>query len=339
MRAATFDGATSRVSIETLPIPRPGPDDLLIKVRRCGVCGTDVAMTSDGPFKFGSGQFGHEYSGEVIEVGRNVRTHVVGDRIAALPVIGCGRCRGCREGNPLLCRNQATGMFGFGEYAVIPPKVAIRLPDSLSFADGALVEPMACGLHAMRLARVEPGARVLVMGAGSMALAAIYWARQLGAGRIVVLSRSAHRRDLAMSMGADAVVGFDPDARARLSEMFGGESPDIVADCVGKPGMIALAADHVRPGGTILEVGMCMTPEPIVPARFTFGEIRLLFPMGYTTEEFTATARAFDAGRLHPESMVSDVITLEDLPVRLETLRKSAGGNLKVHVDLTRRAS
>ena len=337
MRAAIFDADLQHVTIEAIAMPRPGPDSLLVKVYRCGICGSDVAMTSDVPFKFPTGQFGHEYSGEVLEVGANVRTHAPGDKIAVVPVAGCGNCESCRRGNWLLCAAPAGAMFGFGEYAVIPSKVAIPLPSSLSFVDGALVEPMACGLHAIRLAGLEPGARVLIIGAGAMALSAIFWARQLGAGRIAVLSRSAHRRDIAMSMGADAVFSFDPDDQARVHEFLRGRA-DVVAECVGKSGMLALAADQVRPSGTVLAMGMCMKPESILPARFNFGEIRLLFPMGYTTEEFTATVRAFDAGRVNPESMVSDVISLDDLPQRLQAMRAGNGGGLKVQVDLTKGA-
>lgn len=337
MRAAIFNADLQRVTIEAVAMPCPGPDSLLVRVCRCGICGSDVAMTSDVPFKFPTGQFGHEYSGEVIEVGANVRTHAPGDKIAVIPVAGCGNCESCRRGNWLLCAAPAGAMFGFGEYAVIPTKVAIKLPGSLNFADGALIEPLACGLHAIRLAGLEPGARVLVIGAGMMALSAIFWARQLGASRIAVLSRSANRRDIAMAMGADAVFGFDPDDQARVGELFRGRA-DIVAECVGKPGMLTLATDHVRASGTVLAMGMCMSPESILPARFNFGEIRLLFPIGYTSEEFTATARALDAGRLNAESMVGEVISLDDLPQRLQAIRAGRGGGLKVHVDLTRSA-
>ena len=333
MKAAVFDAERERVEIQSLPDPRPGADELLVRICRCGVCGSDVSMTSPGAFKFQTGRFGHEYAGEVIEVGAAVRSHRVGDRIAAIPVIGCGSCEACARGNPLLCPSQASSMFGFGELAVIPPKVAIRLPSSLSFADGALIEPFACGLHAMRLARLEPGARVLILGAGSMALAAAYWARKLGAGRIVVLSRSTRRRESVLAMGADAVLGFDPDDQARVPEVLGGR-PDVVADCVGKPETIPLAATLARGGGTVLGMGMCTQPVTVLPALFNFSGLHLIFPIGYTANEFEATARTFDAGRIDPAAIVSDVIPLEQLPARLDAMRRGDGGGLKVHVDL-----
>ena len=333
MRAAIFDAQTRAVRIEELPIPWPASDQLLIKVCRCGLCGSDVSMTADGPFAFATGRFGHEYAGEVVEAGREAGSFRVGDRVAVLPIVPCNACEYCRWGNPLLCRNPASATQGLGEYALVPAKVAMRLPESLSFADGALVEPMACGLHAMRLAGARAGKRVLVLGGGAIALSAIYWARRLGAERVVVLSRSAHRADMIMAMGADTILGFDEDGQGRIAEALGG-APDIVAECVGKPGMIDLALDHVRPRGTIVSMGMCVAPEPIVPARATFKEARLLFPLGYTMDEFVETARAFDADRLSPERMVGEVIALEQVPATLQALR--SGSSAKIHVDPTR---
>ena len=331
MKTAIYDAQNHRVSIEVLPDPRPGPGDLLVKVCRCGICGSDVSMTMDSPFTFASGQFGHEYSGEVIEVGRDVASHKVGDRVAVVPTVPCGACENCRRGRTMLCLDRGSASQGFGEYAVIPPKVAIHLPHGLSMADGALVEPMACGLHALNMAGFERGERVLVIGAGTMALSVVFWARRLGAGRVVVLSRSAHRAEQVMAMGADRVLGFDPDDRARVNEALGGP-PHVVAECVGKAGMIGLAIDHAPAGATVLAMGMCMHTETILPALCTFKEVRLLFPFGYTIDEFAQTARAFDSETISPDAMVTEVIALDRLPARLDAMRAGQGGG-KVHVD------
>ena len=229
-------------------------------------------MTGEAPFTFAPGLIGHEYAGEVVEVGRNVTGLAVGSRVAALPGTPCGQCKGCRRtgsavfcSNPRRAANGTTGFGGFGEYVTIPAGGAIALPDALSFADGALVEPMACGLHALRMAGMAKGAVVLVLGAGSMALSMIYWARALGAGRIVVASRSAHRREVAMAMGADGFHSFAQDDPDELSALLGA-MPDIVAECVGKAGMLAKAIEHVAPQGTVISLGMCQHNEPIMAA-------------------------------------------------------------------------
>lgn len=337
MRAALFNGPGRAITIESIADPRPGPDELLVKVCRCGVCGSDVSMTGDVPLTLPLGRFGHEYAGEVVEVGGKVETFRRGDRISALPVAACGTCEGCSTGNPLYCLKGTFLVGGFGEYMVIPPAAARTLPKSLSFADGALIEPMACGLHAVRLARMSRGARVLVIGAGSIALSVTYWARSLGAGKIAVLSRSEHRRDIVMTMGADEVLSFRTEDQERIAQRLGGP-PDIVAECVGKTGMLDLATQHVRRQGTVLSLGMCSHDDRLVPARCTAKEIQLLFPHAYTVGEIAETARAFDSGRVRPDLMVSEVISLEQLPGTLEALRAGQQKSLKVHVDPALRA-
>lgn len=332
MRVAIFNGPERPITIEQVPVPQPGADDVLLKVGRCGICGSDIAMTGGGPFGFPAGfTLGHEYAGEVVECGRNITDVKVGDRVACIPSIGCGQCGACAAGLYLSCTASRPLFGGFGDYVAAPRKNAVVLPRSLSESDGALVEPMACGLHALTMARIAKGDSLLVLGAGSMANAMVYWARRLGAGRIVVASRSAHRRDIAMAMGADAMHSFDEDAPDALAAIFGG-MPDIVAECVGKPDMLNLAIDHVRPGGTVLCMGMCMLPEALVAARCTFKEVSLLFPLGYSVAEFERTARAFDAGDIRPDLMVSDVIALEELPAAMERIRAGAKCH-KVHVD------
>ena len=344
MRQAIFHGPGRPITIEPAEVTPPGPDDVLIKVARCGICGSDVSMTGNTVFTFLPGPIGHEYAGEIVEVGANVTGLKPGQRVACLPSSPCGACTGCRTGNVVLCtaRRQAaggsSGFGGFGDYVTVPAIAARPLPASLSFADGALVEPMACGLHALRLAAMEPGARVLVLGAGTMALSVTYWARRLGAGRIVVASRSAHRREIAGRFGADAFHSFAEDDPAGLDDALGGP-PDLVAECVGKEGMLGQAAGYVRPQGTVLSMGMCQCAEPVAPAAFNFRETKLVFPIAYTIDEFVETARAFDADDMPPEAMVSDVIALEALPGMIEQMRAGAWRGLKVQVDPTRGAT
>jgi (R,R)-butanediol dehydrogenase/meso-butanediol dehydrogenase/diacetyl reductase len=191
---------------------------------------------------------------------------------------------------------------------------------------------MACGLHALRMGRLRAGDRVLVLGAGSMALSAVHWARRLGAGRIVVASRSAHRRDVAMAVGADAFHSSAEDDPAQLDDALGGP-PDLVAECVGAEGMVARAIELVGRGGTVVSMGMGMGSETVVPALCAFKEATVVFPLSYTVDEFVESARAFDAGQLSAELMVSDVIALEQLPETMEQLRAGTRKALKVLVD------
>jgi threonine dehydrogenase-like Zn-dependent dehydrogenase len=332
MRLAIFHGPGRPLQIERVPDPEPGPDELLIEIARCGICGSDISMTDAGPFCYASGRaLGHEYSGRVVDLGQQVEGYRVADSVACVPGSWCGHCDACRRGHPLLCRNVRPLSHGFADYIAVPMKSAVKLPSSLSLADGALVEPMACGLHALRMAGLVRGDRVLVLGAGSMALSVIYWARVLGAERIAVLSRSSHRAEVARLMGADVVETFEDDGIARCRVALGADA-DIVAECTGAAGLLSRAIDLVRSQGTVISMGMCMRPESILPAYCTFKDMRLLFPLGYTVSEFAETARAFDGGHVRPEVLVSDVVSLEALPATLESLR-SGHKALKIQVD------
>jgi len=334
MRVALFNGPDTPITIERVADPRVGADELLIRIHRCGVCGSDLSMTSGSAFDYPIGcRLGHEYAGEIIETGKAVIGFRVGDRVTCMPQAGCGTCAPCRLGRPIFCRQCTFLTGGFADFIAIPARSAVLMPQSLSFADAALVEPMACGLRALRLAGMRGGERVMVLGAGSMAIALIYWARVLGAASVLAVSRSAHRRDTLMALGADAVHGFDEDDPSAATRALGGP-PDIVAECIGTPGMLGKAIEHAATGGAVICMGMCMQPEPVTPALCAFKEIRLYFPVAYSMDEFVETAAAFDKGRLNPELMISDVIGLDDLPGMFESLRAGVK-TLKVQVDLT----
>ncbi len=332
MRAAIFNGAGKPITIERVPDPVPGRDELLIEIGRCGICGSDVSMTSGSPFDYAVGRcFGHEFAGTIVGKGRDTPGWNVGDAVACMPKSGCGHCEACIEGRPLFCPTGKGVSEAFAEYLSVPASVAIRLPEGFSMSDGALVEPMACGLRALGSADMRGGERVLVLGAGSMALAVVWWARRLGAASIVVASRSAHRRDTCLAFGADALHAFDEDDPAELARALGG-APHIVVECIGKDGALGLALEHVRLGGTVVSMGMCTQPQPIIPAVLAFKEARLTFPLAYSPEEYARTAREFDQSGFRPDIMVSDVLPLEQVGDAIASIR---GGvrTLKIHID------
>jgi len=332
MKVAIFNGAGKPVSIEELPEEPLGPGDVRLSIGRCGICGSDISMTSGSAFDYASGRpIGHEFAGEVIEVGREVSDMGVGDRLAVIPSGPCGKCEMCRAGRALFCTQGHTLFGGFGERKVIPATAGFRFPDSVSMAEGALVEPMACGRRALRMAGFEKGQRILVIGAGNMALSVIYWGRLMGAGRIVVLSRSDKRDEIVRAIGADATVRLDGEDPGAIEAALGG-APDIIAECVGKTGMLQLALDKAPIGGAVVSLGMCTVPDPVIPALNSFKEISLYFPIGYSIEDFTETIRAFDSGSFRPEQMVSDTIALDQLPAMMDEMR-GPHSHLKVMVD------
>jgi (R,R)-butanediol dehydrogenase/meso-butanediol dehydrogenase/diacetyl reductase len=321
MRVAIFHGAGKPITIENLaddPLP---PDSVRIAIGRCGICGSDISLTSGSPFDYATGsRMGHETAGTVIELGKDVSSLKIGDRIAVLPRGFCGHCAPCRAGRPLFCESGPQQFGGFGERMVVTETSAFRFPASVSMAEGALVEPIACGRRALRMARLEKGDSVLVIGAGSMGMAAVYWARAKGAGRITVVTRTAARHAIALAMGADEAVslGDDPEALDRALPV----PPDCVVEGTGKPGALGEAVARVRIGGTVVSLGMCTGHDPVVPAFNAFKEATLVFPVGYRPDDFAETVRAFDRGVIRPRVSVTETIALAGLPALVEEMRE-----------------
>jgi len=331
MKAAIYPGGGKPVAIEDLPDPDPGPGDLVIKVARCGVCGTDLSMTRGEMWDYGPGsQFGHEYSGEITAMGKNVSGFKIGEKIAVLPSASCGYCEACKQGNPVLCSNAGGAMVGFAEYARLPASVAIRLPDTLSLTDGALIEPLAVSLYGVRQSGIQPGDRVLVLGGGTVALYAIYWARRLGAGRIVAMSRSSRRRDLSQQMGADAFITYGDNEIAEVTEALGGAA-HIVYECVGSEGMLSKAVIHVGLFGKIVSLGFCTHADPVMPAMASIKCATMQFLVGYTMRDFLYIADQMDKGHADPKALITSEAELVNLPGILEKLR-DPNNETKIHI-------
>jgi (R,R)-butanediol dehydrogenase/meso-butanediol dehydrogenase/diacetyl reductase len=175
MRAAIFRGSGRALSIENIPDPTPGLFEVIIQVARCGICGTDLHMTADEAFSYPLGAtLGHEYAGMIVGLGRKVTGVQVGDRVTAQPIAGCGDCDACLSGELYWCDKWRSMMGGFAEYTVADARSVAKLPDSVSLADAALVEPLAAALNGVQLSGCKKGDRVLVIGAGALALDCIF---------------------------------------------------------------------------------------------------------------------------------------------------------------------
>ena len=220
---------------------------------------------------------------------------------------------------------------GFGEYTRVDERSAIRLPASLSLADGALVEPLAVGHHGVDVATLRPGARVLVLGAGPMGLATVFWARRRGAGAIAASARSARRAAMAENMGATAFVAQGDDFPARAAAALGG-APDVVFECAGAAGLLALAMECAGPRGGVVVVGMCSTSELVVPVVGIAKELTLRFVVAYGARDFEAAVDTLDRGALEPRIMVTGTVSLDEFPIAFEALR-SPTDQCKVQVD------
>jgi 2-desacetyl-2-hydroxyethyl bacteriochlorophyllide A dehydrogenase len=327
MKVAVFEGVGKPLSIREVEVPKPPRGMVLVRNHRCGICGTDLHMTSGHGPTFPAGMvIGHEVAAEVVELGAGVEGLKVGDKVVPHGAqFGCTTCAACQMGEPQYCSCPDFGaavVNGYGQYGVIKPEAAMRLPQALSLDDGALIEPLACALNAVGLAEVKPGARVLVLGAGPMGLGCAYFARRQGAAKVVVMSRSRRREAMALQFGATGFVeGPDTeDAKARSEALLGGP-PEVVFECVGAAGMISAAIDHVRQRGVVVVLGYCTAPETILSMAATLKAVRLQFAFLYSLRDYEAVASLFDAGQVEPRAMITEKVSLARLPEVFESLR------------------
>jgi threonine dehydrogenase-like Zn-dependent dehydrogenase len=324
MRAAVFQGVGQPLSIEDLPDPEPAARFAVVRVGACGICGTDLSITSGRGFlQMPPGWvLGHEYSGEVVAVGPEVERLRVGDHVTALAIPSCGRCPHCLQGDPQWCTGDGKlmGTGAYAEYAAIAESQAVTVPAGLSWTDGAMIEPVAVGLHGAKLAHLAPDDRVLVIGAGPIGLGAVFWARRMGAGTVVVMATSDHRRAFAEHIGATSFVAAGDDPVAEAIEALGG-APDVVIEAAGAPGTIEQAMQIVKPTGTVVVLGWCTVPDSYVPAQYLMKEIRLQFSMTYDVAEFRHVIDTLEQDAAPLRALVSSVVTLDELPEKFETLR------------------
>jgi len=326
MRAAVFRGLGRPLEIEDVPEPEPGPADLILRVNACGVCGSDLHASAVPPGLPPGTVMGHEFAGEVVDRGREARGFEVDDRVCALPYIACGRCAACLSGDGIRCAEmRGTGLGqipgAYAEYVRVGSHESLRLPEAVGPDLGAMVEPLAVGLHAVRQSDLHPGANVLVLGAGPIGLAVALWARFFGARRVAVSEKAAPRLALADRFGATHAIDAGREDVAGAFLRAAGTGPDVVFECVGVPGILQQCIGMAPSRSRIVVVGVCMQPDTIVPGLAILKELSLHFVVGYRKLDFELTLDMLEAGRLDPRPMITDRVDLEGLPDAFEALR------------------
>jgi 2-desacetyl-2-hydroxyethyl bacteriochlorophyllide A dehydrogenase len=322
MKAAVFQAIGAPLSVSNIADPAPKRDEVLLKICRCGICGSDLHMTAEEVFAVTPGfVLGHEMSGEVIEAGSEADGLKPGDQVSVAPLRGCGRCPACRAGEPAWCASMQLIGGGYAQYAAVAGRQCRKLPLGVSATDGALAEPLAVALHGVQRSGMKPGDRVLVVGAGAIGLAIAFWARRLGAREVVVADLHRLQEDRARALGATAFLVSDSELPARLEERFPG-GPDIVFECVGKPGLIDLCVSLVRPRGKVAVLGLCTAPDHMDSFRAISKEVDILMSVFFDMHEFTRAIEALDRGEYAPQTLISDTIGLDDTPAVFEALRK-----------------
>ncbi len=332
MRVAVFEALHKPLSIRSLPDPTPGPEEVILAVRRCGICGSDLHMSEEPAYGSRSGDvFGHEFAGEVIALGPAVQGVRMGDPVSVVPLRSCGGCPSCLAGEPAWCKEMALQGGGYAQYAAVNHRQCVVLPRSFSFADGALAEPLAVALHGVALSGLAPADKVLVIGAGPIGLATAFWARRLGATRVVVQDIVEAHRERSLAVGATHFVCAPEDPVGAGSAALGGPA-DIVFECVGLPGLIMQAGAVARVKGTIVILGLCARPDTINPFELLSKELRLITSAFFKRQEYEAALDALDRQEAEPRALVSEIIALDAVPQTFEALKRPHR-HCKVQID------
>ncbi len=321
MKAVTFQGLHTPLAFEGIADPTPGEGELVVKVGRCGICGSDLHMTEDAAYGCKHGDvLGHEFAGEVVALGKNTTGQKIGDLVSVIPLKSCGHCEHCRKGAVQWCDQFGLQGGGYAEFAVTRPNQCVTLPSDLSLADGAIIEPLAVALHGINLSGLKAGDKVLVLGAGPIGLAVAFWAKRQGASRVAVQDIADFQQQRALDMGADIFV-VDPEDPVGSAEQGLGGKADIVFECVGIPGLINQAVSQVRPDGTILLLGLCTKPDPINSFAMLSKQVRLITSAFFTTPEYEASLAALESGAVELRLLVTDTIDLAHTPDVFESLK------------------
>ncbi|MGI8311400.1 zinc-dependent alcohol dehydrogenase family protein [Saccharopolyspora hattusasensis] len=326
MRAAIIDQPGS-IRVGDVPDPRAGDRRLVLKVGATGICGTDLHI-ADGHFPPTPYPIvpGHEFAGEVVEIGAETPGDwKIGDRVAVDPSLFCGYCTPCRSGHGNLCANwNATGDTvdgAFAEYVAVPASTCYRMPDEMTWQQGALVEPVSCAVHGVRQIGVEAGERFLVVGAGTMGLL-MQQLLQRGGAHVTVVDRNEARLGRATQLGA-VRVGTDV---AALDERF-----DAAVDCTGAAPAIEAAFDSLRRGGRLLVFGVAPAEARVSlsPFRIYNDEIKIVGSMA-VLNSYGAALGLVASGAIDTDALLTDTLPLEEFPAALDLMRSGAG--LKVQV-------
>ena len=335
MKAAVFSGPRLPLAIESVADPVAGPRDLVLRVKACGICGSDLHLADiDGtrggmqPLPPGA-VMGHEFAGEVVEAGRDVRdAWELGARVVALPAIGCGTCVACLSGTGGRCPAGAPLGLGalpgaYAEFVRVSAHETLRLPENVGYRAGATVEPLAVGLHAVGAARIARGESVLVMGAGPIGRSVALWCRFFGARHVLVSDLVAGRLERAAELGATATIDASRENVVERAKTIAGERPQVVIDCVGLPGSQQLAMDYAPANGRIVVAGVCMEEDRIVPVKAITKELQGNYVFGYRRQDFAFTLDMLGAGRIDARAMISDIVGFDEFPAAFEALKHS----------------
>ncbi|SFH82214.1 L-iditol 2-dehydrogenase [Tindallia magadiensis] len=327
------------IEYEERPIPTVKEDEVLVKLEYVGICGSDMHYYETGqigPYKVeGPFVLGHEASGRVVEIGKKVRHLSKGDKVALEPGITCGKCEFCKTGNYNLCADVeffATPPYDgvFQEYVSHKADLCFKLPESISTLTGALIEPLAVGMHAVNLGKAEAGQTVVVTGAGAIGLVTMLASIYKGVNKVIVVDVLPKRLEKAKELGATHVInGAEEDALKKIMELTDGKGCDLAIDTAGSEITVNQMIHSVKKGARIVLVGysssekMSLEMNLALDKELTFKTVfryRHIYPMAID---------AASSGKINLEGIVTDLFDFEEVPEAMDSSSKQKADIVK----------
>jgi L-iditol 2-dehydrogenase len=332
-----------KLDVADVPLPEAGKGEVLIQVAACGICGSDVhGYDGSSGRRIPPLVMGHEAAGIVAAVGEGVSRFAPGDRVTFDSTVYCGDCAYCRAGDINLCDNrQVVGVScaefrragAFAEYVAVPERIVYRLPDSLPFAEAAMLEAVSVALHAVAVSDVRGGESTLVIGAGMIGLLILQAARALGCGSIIVADVDATRLALAASLGAETTILASGEAMvAEVLRLTDGRGVDLVLEAVGRNETVAASIDAVRKGGTVTLVGN-ITPQVNLPLQKVVSRQIRLQGSCASCGEYPEAIELVSQGKIRVTSLITAVASLNEGADWFERLYAREPNLMKVVID------
>lgn len=330
MKALVITGV-SKVELQELEIPKYKDDEVLIKVKYCGICGSDLPRALDGGVHSFPIVVGHEFSGQIVEVGADVEKIKVGDRVTAGALLPCGKCEACQQGRPAMCTNY--GFIGsrqngaMAEYVAVKAQNVVKLPDGVDYKDGAMIEPLTVALHGIQRVNIKAGATALVFGAGTIGLLVLQCLKAVGAGKVYMVDVVDEKLELAKKLGADDVINsMNVDLEEYLSQHG---RPEVVVENSGSPIAQAQCLEIVKKCGSVVYIGTAtrdLTLKPETFEKILRGELNITgswmsYSAPYPGYEWTTAVEYIKEKKIDLKSMITNVYKLEDGLVPFQIMR------------------
>ena len=328
------------VIFRDIPIPEVGPDQVLVKIKKIGICGSDIHVYhGTHPYTSYPVTQGHEVSGQIVKVGEYVKDLKEGQRVTIEPQVFCGRCYPCLHGKYNLCEHlkvmgfQTTGTGS--EYFAVDSSKITPIPDSMTYSDGAMLEPLAVTVHAAKRFPDVKGANAVVLGCGPIGILLIQSLKALGAKKVMATDISDMRLGLAKQLGADKVVNTkNEDYAAALIETFGPDKADVVYECAGSDITMDQAIQNARKGSTIILVAVFGKKANVDLAKLNDSELDLNTSMMYRHEDFVDAIKFVEEKKVQLKPLQSAFFAFEDFQKAYEYIDNNREKTMKVIVNV-----